>query len=83
MKGAINREVPSGLCIPTLFGTNSPKITCREVIIKKPTPKATAWMKFSGSTELSKGSIRLAMAGSPKAPRLRDEIVIPNWHTAR
>ncbi len=84
MNGATNREVPSALAMATLLGASSPKTTCKKVMIPKPTAKAIAWIRASENpAAASTGSSSEAIAGSPRAPRPRDEMVMPSWHTDR
>ncbi len=84
MNGAMNKEVPWGLWIATVFGANSPKTTCRKEMIPKLTARATGCSIPSGKPNVSKrGSMSVATAGSPIQPSPREEMVIPNWQTAR
>jgi hypothetical protein len=84
MNGATNSEVSWELWMAMVFGASSPKTTCKKEMIENPTTKAIKCrVPPSIPSGSSRGSIRAATAGSPKAPRPREEIVIPSWQTAR
>ena len=84
MNGATNSEVPSALWMAMVLGASSPKTTCKNEMIENPITKAIKCrVPPSIPSGSRRGSMRAATAGSPRAPRPREEIVIPSWHTAR
>src|SRR5215203_3241654 len=82
MKGVTNREVPSALAMATLFGTSSPKTTCKKVMVAK--AKAMASVKpFGTERATNRGSRRCLNAGSPIHPKPSVVLVNDTWPTER
>src|SRR5215207_678631 len=67
----------------TLFEASSPNTTCKKVMMLKAITKATVWTTLSGTRGASSGSMSVATAGSPKAPRPSEAMVMPPWRTRR
>ena len=80
---AVHLSTPSALVIAIIFGACSPTITCAAVTIRYAIPTeiatATPWLTTPPKT----GSIRLAIAGSPRNPSPIEAIVIPTCAAER
>ena len=70
--------MPSAYRIATLLGNISPKTTCKYVTNAKETTNEAVCKYNSGTPkESNNGSIKCAIAGSPREPRTKEVTVIP------
>jgi hypothetical protein len=68
--------------IAALFGASSPTTTCSVVMSANESADAIPMPAICAASP-SSGSSAAWNAGSPTAPRPREQIVIPSWHADR
>ncbi len=66
----------------TAFGTSSPRMMCRQLMIANAINVATEWVAIVARTPgrpRNQPSMRRASAGSPIQPSPREASVMPSW----